>query len=114
MPGVGLCKRHEVSKGKTITTVHPGVRYRKVPYAMENVMLEDLEQPQNYPLSEEDSRTKDCIECINPFERARQIHQKGNKLYHTFVKGLPSITKECIKSSEYEFENGLRKVRLVP
>ena len=108
VPGVGLCKQHELSDGRIITTIYPSVKYRKVPYAMENVILEDLQKPHNYPLAEEDA-----IDCINPFEKARQIHQKGNKFYHTFVKGIPKITKECLKASEYEFENGLRKVRLV-
>ena len=49
----------------------------------------------------------------NPFQKARKRHQKANKLYHTFIRGIPNITKECIRSSEYYFENGLRKVRSV-
>ena len=113
MPGVGLCKRHELSNGRIITTVYPAVKYRKLPYEMKNVTLEDLKEPQNHSLREENSRTKDFTEFINPFKRSRQIHQKRDELSHTFVKAMPAITKECIKSSEYEFENGLRKVRLV-
>ena len=49
----------------------------------------------------------------NPFQKASERHQKANKLYHTFIRGIPNITKECISSSEYYFENGLRKVRSV-
>ena len=49
----------------------------------------------------------------NPFKKAKEGHQKANKLYHSFLRGLPNITKECIRSSEYYFENGLRKVRSV-
>ena len=40
-------------------------------------------------------------------------HQKRNRFYHTFLNNMPTITKECINSSEYYYEDGLRKVRYV-
>ena len=74
---------------------------------MANIALE----PQ---VESSETNIEENLEAIsNPFQKAREEHQKANKLYHTFIKGIPNITKECISGSEYYFENGLRKVRLV-
>ena len=80
---------------------------------MENVSLEEHNQSSTPILGEKDCQTKDFVSFINPFKQAIQRFQKGNKLYRAYLKGTPKITNECIKSSEYEFENGLRKVRYV-
>ena len=35
----------------------------------------------------------------------------GNEIEKAFYKARPSLSMECLKSSEYYFEDGLRKVR---
>ena len=59
----------------------------------------------------EGSLENDDEEYENIFEIEMTRHQKRNSLYHIFLNHMPTVTKECISSSEYYFEEGLRKVR---
>ena len=62
--------------------------------------------------SKEDGFSDDESEPYdNVFKKTMERHQKRNRLYHTFLKSMPSLTIECINASEYYFEEGLRKVR---
>ena len=66
----------------------------------------------NAAISEEDGFLDDESELYNNvFKKTMERHQKRNRLYHTFLKSMPSLTIECINASEYYFEEGLRKVR---
>ena len=98
---VGLCEKQTLSSGKELTIVYPAVRYRKIPFPMKNVSCTG-----NNGFSGNEHG-----EDRNVFKVAMDRHQKRNKFYHMFLDHMPTVTKECINSSEYYFEEGLRKVR---
>ena len=95
-----MCKTQKLLDGKEITTVYPAVKFRKTPLPMANVSF-----------CEDTSLSREIDERQNIFKITMECHQKRNRFYHTFLNNMPVITKECINSSEYYFEDGLRKVR---
>ena len=101
IPQVGLCEKRTLSSGKELTIVYPAVRYRKIPFRMMNVSCAG-----NNNFSENEHGGNKHV-----FKVAWERHQKRNKFYHMFLDHMPIVTKECINSSEYYFEEGLRKVR---
>ena len=98
---VGLCEKQTLSSGKELTIVYPSVRYRKIPFPMKNVSC----------TGNDSFSGNEHGEDRNVFKVAMDRHQKRNKFYHMFLDHMPTVTKECINSSEYYFEEGLRKVR---
>lgn len=111
VPGIGLCKQHTLANGKTVTLVYPSVKIHRKPLPMENLSLPNDSCLSDDQISASDDQISENLESTNPFKTRISRHQKRNKLYHSFIKGMPKISLECVNASEYYFENGLRKVR---
>ena len=107
VPGVGICEQRLHSCGKIMTIVHPVMTYRKKKLdPMENILKSTILH------NTCDDVDKDA-DYVNPFVERLYKYRRRNKFYNAFLDGMPNITDHCAKGSEYIFEDGLRKVRLV-
>ena len=84
---VGIAEKRLQHDGRCIVTVYPTMTVHKSPLQFKNY------QPAN---SEE-----------NPFLALKY----ADRYQFAYYKNRPKITEECVHSSEYYFEDGLRKVR---
>ena len=84
---VGIAEKRLQHDGKSIVTVYPTMTVHRSPLKFPNYKPEIPEE--------------------NPFNKLKY----ADRFQFAFFKSRPKITEECIHSSEYYFEDGLRKVR---
>ena len=85
---VGIAEERLQHDGKSIVTVYPAMTFNRKPLLFKN-----------YQPNSDDN--------FHPYAR----YKHADRFTHAFLKSRPKITEECTKSSEYYFEDGLRKVR---
>lgn len=84
---VGLAEERLQHDGKYITTIYPCQVFNRIPLRLSNVKFDPPEK--------------------SPFRSLNRM-----SMYKAaFLRGRPAITAECVASSQYYFEDGLRKVK---